>query len=230
MSASNDGEEDHSWPAFVDALTTMVMILTFVMLILAVAMASMMENVSKHLIQKIAEVVYKDTKFTADVTPEDMANRIIETFRRQQESQERTNVAGAPVASLPPPPEQERTLTPTPPTQGVQSQRVSAVASAAALTLTYEARATRIDDETQARIKAFVDAAGATADGRRLEVRAFASTLGALSEARRIAFYRGMLVRGGLAAAGVPVDRINVRVDPTANPADAEVVRVFIVQ
>jgi hypothetical protein len=225
MSASNDGEEDHSWPAFVDALTTMVMILTFVMLILAVAMASMMENVSKHLIQKIADVVHKDTKFTADTPAEEMAERIIETFRRQQESLERTNVAGRPPESVA---TEERVLTPPPtPTQGVQTNRVATRVANAALTLTFEARATRIDDATQAQIREYIEGQPVVREAGRIEVRAFASTLGALSEARRVAFYRGMLVRGGLVAAGIPADRIVVRVDPTANPAEADQVRVF---
>lgn len=227
MSASSDGEEDHSWPAFVDALTTMVMILTFVMLILAVAMAGMMENVSKQLIQKISEVVNKDTRFTADATPEEMVDKIIETFRRQTESLERTNVAGRPPESVA---AEERVLTPpppAPPTQGVQTQRIATSVSNAALTLTFAPRATSIDEATQAQVKSYVEGSATVRNAPRLEVRAFASTLGALTDARRVAFYRGMLVRGALVAAGVPADRIQVRVDQTSNAAEADNVRVF---
>ena len=51
---TNDESENH-WPGYVDALTTMTMMLIFVMMILAVAIFSMSENVSRTLVEQVAK-------------------------------------------------------------------------------------------------------------------------------------------------------------------------------
>ena len=44
--AKDDANENH-WPGYVDALTTMLMVLTFVMMILGIAVFAMSQNVSR---------------------------------------------------------------------------------------------------------------------------------------------------------------------------------------
>ena len=49
MSAQEDGETNY-WPGYVDALTTMTMVLTFVMMILAIGVYLLSESLSKSLL------------------------------------------------------------------------------------------------------------------------------------------------------------------------------------
>lgn len=60
MAGGGSGEEENYWPGYVDALTTMTMVLTFIMMILGVVIFSMSQNISKILIQQIAEAAKID--------------------------------------------------------------------------------------------------------------------------------------------------------------------------
>lgn len=60
MAGGGSGEEENYWPGYVDALTTMTMVLTFIMMILGVVIFSMSQNVSKILIKQIAEAAKID--------------------------------------------------------------------------------------------------------------------------------------------------------------------------
>ena len=60
MAGGGSGEEENYWPGYVDALTTMTMVLTFIMMILGIVIFSMSQNVSKILIKQIAEAAKID--------------------------------------------------------------------------------------------------------------------------------------------------------------------------
>jgi hypothetical protein len=215
--SAKDGEEDHTWPAFVDALTTMTMILTFVMLILAVGIASMAQNVSKDVVKAIAEAVNKNAPpGQPQVTTSEEIVAAIERLHRP-----------APIQSSPV--EIERRIENREPVERAPDAReVRATRSQAALTLTYPARQSRLDEASRTELKGFLAESQEVRSARQIEIRAIASpTSGALTEARRVAYYRAMLVRGELLANGVTPDRIAVRVDERATTEDAETVRVF---
>ena len=55
--SNGQAEEENHWPAYVDALTTMTMMLIFVMTILAVAIFGLSQNVSRSMVEKIAKAV-----------------------------------------------------------------------------------------------------------------------------------------------------------------------------
>jgi outer membrane protein OmpA-like peptidoglycan-associated protein len=57
MAGSSDSEEGDYWPGYVDALTAMVKVLTFVMMLLAVAVFAISQKVSKSSIEQIAKAV-----------------------------------------------------------------------------------------------------------------------------------------------------------------------------
>ncbi|HRK23431.1 MAG TPA: hypothetical protein PLQ11_00605 [Beijerinckiaceae bacterium] len=60
MAGGGSGEEENYWPGFVDALTTMTMVLTFIMMILGVVIFSMSDKISKIMIKQIAEAAKID--------------------------------------------------------------------------------------------------------------------------------------------------------------------------
>jgi hypothetical protein len=55
MAASSSSEEENYWPGYVDALTTMVMVLTFIMMVLGMAIFTLSQNVSRNYLESIAK-------------------------------------------------------------------------------------------------------------------------------------------------------------------------------
>lgn len=215
--SAKDGEEDHTWPAFVDALTTMTMILTFVMLILAVGIASMAQNVSKDVVKSISDAINKNAPPGQPQvsTTED----IVAAIERLQRP--------APIQSSPV--EIERRIENREPVERAPDAReVRATRSQAALTLTYPVRQSRLDESSRNELKGFLGESREVQAARQIEIRAIASpTSGSMTEARRVAYYRAMLVRGELLSNGIAPDRVVVRVDERATTEDADTVRVF---
>ena len=95
MAGSSEGEEENYWPGFVDALTTMVMVLTFVMMVLGIVVFTLSQNVSKNYMAAIATAVNVDANaLKANLTPDQVKAEIIEAIKELREK------AGKP----PPPP------------------------------------------------------------------------------------------------------------------------------
>src|ERR1700675_2059742 len=65
MSHSEEGE--NYWPGYVDALTSMVQVLAFVMIMLALAVFVISQGVTKHSVEAIAKAVHADAKPSADM-------------------------------------------------------------------------------------------------------------------------------------------------------------------
>lgn len=215
--SSGGGEEDHSWPAFVDALTTMTMILTFVMLILAVAIASMADKVSKVLVDSVTEVL--DKKVEPNMTPAQLTQELIEEIKRLKK---------------PPPPiqtvpvEAPKKIETKAPDSDPVTPKVDAKREQAMLVLTFPANQTQIDETAQQEIRAYLETSEPAKDGAMIEVRAFASrAANSFSEARRIAYYRAMIVRSQLVSAGIAADRISTKIDEAPSDADGQAVQVF---
>lgn len=86
MAGGGSGEEENYWPGYVDALTTMTMVLTFIMMILGVVIFSMSQNVSKVIVKQIAEAAKIDISGTGSL--EKIKDQLIQAIKKQKESQE----------------------------------------------------------------------------------------------------------------------------------------------
>lgn len=85
MAGGGSGEEDNYWPGYVDALTSMTMVLTFIMMILGVVIFSMSQNVSKILVKQIAEAAKIDISGTGSL--EKIRDQVIQTLKKQRETE-----------------------------------------------------------------------------------------------------------------------------------------------
>jgi hypothetical protein len=232
MSVQNSEEENH-WPGYVDALTTMTMMLIFVMTILAVAIFGLSQNVSRNMVEKIAKAVNIDDVTSSENT-DSLASRVVAKLELQQQAtmlaKAGTGPDGAGGKSLDSSSSEgtgtdaEHRLA-----SGETAARQKPVTaqvdqSPAFITISFQKRATGLDSETSDKIKA------AMADGRRLheniELKAFAETSGAVSDSRRIAFYRLLNLRSQLIAMGVPPDRIKATIENSAAQDSGDKVRI----
>ncbi|MFZ4531413.1 MAG: hypothetical protein ACOYOJ_06320 [Alsobacter sp.] len=107
MAGSSEGEEENYWPGFVDALTTMVMVLTFVMMVLGIVVFTLSQNVSKNYMAAIATAVNVDANAAKqNLTPEQVKAEIIEAIKQLRE---RAGQPPPPPPTPAPSPKQEET-------------------------------------------------------------------------------------------------------------------------
>jgi hypothetical protein len=217
--AANAGEDDNHWPGYVDALTTMTMMLIFVMTILAIAIFGLSQNVSRSMVEKIAKVIELDITDPQEATDK-LAERVVARLEAKPSD---TQYAGGP-AKLREELEPEHKLasaetapTSPPPTPALVERKQ------AFITVAYQRRATGLDGETTDRIKS------ALSDGGKngvIEMRAFADKASSVSDSRRIAFYRLLNLRTEMIRMGIPADRIKARIEDAAGGAEGDMVRI----
>lgn len=236
---SSEESENH-WPGYVDALTTMTMILIFVMMILSVAFFSVSSNVSRSLIEKIAETAGLALS-PSNVTNEQVVNDVITQLATQRDARTLAAIQRT-LPSIDTPIQTAQDLTPPirPPSETiVQSEALAAAPPPAApvradaaetlLTLVYKPRAAGIDEAALGEIRAFVEHAKLTGPQARFDLRAYATpSTGAVSDSRRIAYYRAMTARNRLISFGIPASRISVLIEDRDNANQSDRLRIYL--
>ncbi|MFY8039291.1 MAG: hypothetical protein ACOVN4_06470 [Bosea sp. (in: a-proteobacteria)] len=243
MAHAKDEANENHWPGYVDALTTMLMVLTFVMMILGIALFAMSQNVSRVLVETIARAAQVEPKGDSESVPE-LTDRILDTLKRQpprppvvgleramsEQGPAREAGPGQPVTpSIAG--EDRRVVSELPAFVPGTPGPVMAAVQGAGLVLEFQPRATRLDDASSAKLSETLATEGSFRDAPLLEVRAAINRSAAgLSDARRVAYYRAMLVRSAILKSGVPPDRVRVLIDETDKASgDAATERVRVI-
>jgi hypothetical protein len=87
MAGASSGEaEENYWPGYVDALTTMTMVLTFIMMVLGVVIFAMSQNISKTLIQAVATAA--KVKVANEGTADEQAKKLVAAIQAQTQARE----------------------------------------------------------------------------------------------------------------------------------------------
>ena len=226
MSHSEEGE--NYWPGYVDALTSMVQVLAFVMMMLAMAVFMLSQNVSKKAVEAIAQAVNADTKPGAGI--KEMTQAIVDKLHQSAQAAAAAAVAPAPPvapapASKPVPatsdasPAPEKLIgTRVGETQGPKERNFQTPANAPHLVTDFNDRSFTIDAQREQSLAAFVEKNKIVEGTQAVVINAYAySGDGALSEARRLAYYRAMTTRKQLVDAKVKPENIRVNVNDTAD-------------
>jgi hypothetical protein len=230
MSHSEEGE--NYWPGYVDALTSMVQVLAFVMIMLALAVFVISQSVSKHAMEAIAKAVHADAKPSADM--KQLTQAIMEKVQQLQ--------SAVPVSE----PSEPKSAAPTDPAndsrpEKIVEMRVSGARSrndqapvqippdAPRLTVGFEARSSKIEQEHAQSLAKFVDENKVVERTQTVIINAYAySGDGALSEARRLAYYRAMMARKQLVDRKVRADSIRINVNDTADKDKGSTVEMIV--
>ncbi|MCB1507696.1 MAG: hypothetical protein KDI98_02710 [Hyphomicrobiaceae bacterium] len=231
--AAEEEEEENYWPGYVDALSTMTMVLVFVMMILVVVVFQLIQNTTKAVLEEIVS----ETNIggaNANTSVQELSQVIVEaltTARNRgtppivtvdETSPQETNVQAVAVD------EETERLSETGADVRDPGTQEAVTISQEELTVTFQPRATRLDDETQAAVADFAQNSELVRSGRTLEVIAFAdTTTGNVTDARRTAYYRAMLLRNALLAGGVEASRISVGVRDSVDAEEGRKVRVY---
>jgi hypothetical protein len=248
--ASAEGEANH-WPAFVDVLTTVIMVVTFMLVIMSAAIMVL----SKRVIAEIREQAKVEAQADASGGPTMQELKAQLAAAQQQIAQlkndsDRINspkdaAAGTSIAALGSVLKQDQSVpgderltirtrqTPEEDRVAVAAlerpKQVDGVAVQSADTLLridFEAKAVQFTDEGSKQIQDFLTSTPYR-DKAVFEIWSFAPQTASVSEAQRMAFYRAVLTRNQLIQAGIPPGRINTQVrvvDPTTESHNVRVV------
>lgn len=230
-------EGDNYWPGYVDALTSMVQVLAFVMMMLAMAVFVLSQSVSKKAVEAIAQAINAEVKPNADI--KQMTQAVVEQIDRLRKVSQ----------SVGPKPDQVAVAKPAPPAdpstqadaERAQAQRITggqAQPPAAAaepppdaprLSVNYADRSFRIEGDQSQAIASFVAENDAASARKTIVVHAYAySGEGAISEARRLAYYRAMMARKLLVDAKIGAENIRINVNDTADKAKGLTVELIV--
>lgn len=237
--ASSDGEVNH-WPAFVDVLTTVIMVVTFLLVIMSAAVMQLSQRVIANFKQQLE--VQDATKQGTRKDPDQPASKALATGQASPvNAPDGTSVAelGDVLRSPTPVNGAERLTIRTRDTKDTLAIQVKAVEKAdntkgveiktadTLLKIAFAANASNFDDANSARVISFVKSK--TSPSVKYEIWSFVPQTGSISEAERMAFYRAAMTRNLLVKAGIsPGDILTqIRVtDPSA--PDGHMVRVVV--
>ena len=238
--ASADGEVNH-WPAFVDVLTTVIMVVTFLLVIMSAAVMQLSQrviaNFKQQMIQQQTQTIGKDGKPVPPVACAPGTAAVLSP----RDAEAGTSVAelGAVLRSPTVTDGAERLTIRTRDTADTLQLQVKAVeqpddskgvevkTADTLLKIAFAANAATYDEANSNRVIGFIK--GKAQPGTKYEIWSFAPQTRSISEAQRVAFYRAamtrnLLLRAGVAAADVTTQ---VRVSDAAS-ADGHMVRVVI--
>ena len=227
--SSSDGEVNH-WPAFVDVLTTVIMVVTFLLVIMSAAVMMLSQRVIKQIELKAAQAGHplagsaplNGAGAGASAGPAGAGHNA--PIRSPKAAADGSSVAelGA-VLKMETPPDGDERLSirtrDTPETlklavKAIEAPRdskgVTVSVAATLLKISFEPNALNYDDGT---IKQIVDFLHAHPNpGASYEIWSFAPQTGSVSEAQREAFYRAAMTRNLLVKAGVPTRSIATQI------------------
>jgi hypothetical protein len=238
MSHGSD-EGDNYWPGYVDALTSMVQVLAFVMMMLALAVFSLSQSASKHAVEVIAKAV------NADVKPNDnikqMTQAVMDRLRRLKSGDSTTEASKPPEISAEALESKPADAANDPRSEKIVGMRFSGQRSrdnqtpvqtppdAPRITVNFEDRSFRIAQERARSMAKFVDENKVVERAQNVIINAYAySGDGALSEARRLAYYRAMTARKQLVDEKVRPDSIRINVYDTADKEKGSTVEMIV--
>lgn len=241
--ASADGELNH-WPAFVDVLTTVIMVVTFLLVVMAAAVMSLSQKAMEQFKQRlIAEQQQKHDK-DADPTvsgagagaPGQQTNRIV-----SPDADTGTTVAelGSILRSEEKVDGNEKLTIRTRATEDSLKLKVKALEDPTGtkgvevttadvlMRVDFEPTAVNYDADNNGKVMSFLKAR--MKPGMKYEIWSFAPQTSSVTEAQRMAFYRAAMTRNVLIKAGiVPADILTQIRVTDASDKDGHNVRVVL--
>lgn len=231
--ARQQEEAENHWPGFVDALSTIVMVVTFLLIILGVVIFVLSMQISQTLEdakakgQKSGQEVSQTTIVGAEGKKGTFKEQVGTATRAYKEVKSETQLA---VRSQQVKESKviEVAGDETEPKKAEAHQVVVKTAQDI-LTLVFPPKLLKLGKKSQADISEFMKNNPDVPEGSKLEIWSFArSDVGSISEARRIAYYRAMDTRNGLLSVGIKPENISVRVRETDDSEMEHKVKVFV--
>lgn len=231
------------WPAFVDVLTTVIMVVTFLLVIMSAAVMVLSQRVLERVKAQYEQTHRKDAD---PVPPGRRANAAGRNSDLQPIASPHDAAAGSSVAELGSVLKSDTVVNgddrltvrtrETPDTlklavkadeQAEDSKGVKVQAADVLLRIDFEPLAVRFDPDSEKKVKDFLD--GKANAAVTYEIWSSAPQTTSVSEAQRLAFFRAAMTRNLLIRAGIPGAQIKTQIRVTdATSTDGHNVRVVV--
>lgn len=214
--ASSDGEINY-WPAFVDVLTTVIMVVSFLLVIMSAAVMTLSRSVVTKLVsEQVAATNAKNQGLSGETgaaipsaqSTGSVASPSPDSALRAEERQ----LGGPAVIALARSIVEAPALTAAPSDQTAETTGGQIIQSSTALvSINFDPSVTKFDQEIESKA---IDIIRSRIDVRtaKLEIWSVAPSFGSVSAAERQAYYRAINARAVLTKAGVPGASISARV------------------
>jgi hypothetical protein len=233
-------DSDNYWPGYVDALTSMVQVLAFVMMMLAMAVFVLSQSVSKQAVEAIAKAV------NAEVSPNSNMKQVTQAVMDKlktlaspgRTSEPERDRSEAPEKGSIKPVENAAAIDPN--AEKIIGLRVAGARTrnepvanqapnTARLTIGFDEHSSRVEQESVQSVNKFIGDQKVVDSAQNVIITAYAySGDGALSEARRLAYYRAMMTRKELIHSKVKAENIRINVNDTADKARGSTVEMTV--
>jgi hypothetical protein len=231
MSHGSDDSENY-WPGYVDALTSMVQVLAFVMMMLAMAVFVLSQSVSKKAVEAIAAAVNADVKPNADL--KQLTQAVMQKIDNLRASTSTDPAAPAPAARPAETPADDQKVAGmriAAPRAQPRTAPIEPKSDAPRLTVEFDGGSYKIDEAGTRSVAKFVETNSVADKSKPILVNAYAFTgEGAISEARRLAYYRAMMARKQLIDAKVRPENIKINVSDITDKAKAQTVEMIVAE
>jgi hypothetical protein len=240
--ASADGEVNH-WPAFVDVLTTVIMVVTFLLVIMSAAVMQLSQRVIQNFKQQMVAQQAAEKHSTSETKPDPAKSKatgaVSVNSPRDAEAGSSVAELGAVLRSETVVNGGDKLTIRTRETKDTLALQVKAVeqpneskgvevkTADTLLKIGFAPTAVSYDDENAGRVVAFLR--GKISPATKYEVWSFSPQTRSVSEAQRLGFYRAAMTRNLLIKAGIAPAAIFTQVRVTDPKApDGHMVRVVI--
>lgn len=226
--ASSDGEVNH-WPAFVDVLTTVIMVVTFLLVIMSAAVMVLSQKAMERFKQQIEMKQAAQTAEKAQAGKEagGAQGQQVNPIRSPEDAETGSSVAqlGSILRSEEIVNGTDRLTIRTRETADTMKVKVKAMeqpddskgvevkTADVLLRVDFEPMAVRYNDETTSQVTSFLK--NRAKPGLKYEIWSFAPQESSVSEAQRLGFYRAAMTRNILIRAGISPANINTQVRTT---------------
>lgn len=243
-------EGENYWPGYVDALTSMVQVLAFVMMLLSMAVFVLSQNAAKSAVEAIAKAEKVNVPKNANVLQ--LTEAIIEQIRKRpapQSAASEGREAGLSTAGSADKARADNKTaaasdmravgdrSETPQMTRLQAanpfdrQGPPALSAEKRLAVRFEDRSFDLNAKETANVASFVDEQMAAGQNVSLGVRAYAySGAGKLTEERRIAYYRALVVRTALIGHKASASSLQIKIFDTLDKEQGSIVDVFVIK
>jgi outer membrane protein OmpA-like peptidoglycan-associated protein len=231
MAGASGGEaEENYWPGYVDALTTMTMVLTFIMMVLGVVIFSMSQNVSKAILIKVAAAARVNMPQSGGLEEmrETLVSALEKSSRQPAPAAEHHSTTPAEMPARPAPAsriDEKRIETAAAVPAPLPIAGPSISQSGSVVTLVFKTRSAQLDAVASGELQRLTQSQDL--DRSAFDIRGYADVRArSVTQARRLAYYRAMLVRSELVKSGIAAARISVRIED-GNTDETDLVRIY---
>lgn len=254
--AGGGSKEANYWPGFVDALSNVVVVMVFVLVVFTIALIHFSQNKAKEMVQAAVQESQSEAEKQGSTEAmliaekamrekEQMAAKVEQLTQALAESQRREKAAARASASNNAPSSQDARGGVTSRSQAgavtkaeVEADTVTNEAGAqvadaeirgeqSALAITFTRGNFELSDNTRKLLDVAFTKIAANASAQGIELVAAAET-GPYSEGRRLSYYRNLALRNWLIEKGIPPSKIRVRIADKNTGGDRGVVQLSV--